>query len=236
MDRPIPLRSYGVLGESTDLEGPAAISNAPTFPSHDPHADTLLPESRERSETLRPVVDQPVSDIQPVVDELGNETAPTNSQVVSEQLLCATSPDVVCTGDVLCVVDSVRDSGCVPSTTDDDEESTSGDHPDMVDHPPTPVEEADAQRTPTMTTISGDMAEVLLDMNMDETEMIGAQSSADCQSEPVGHPSEEDPQPVDPILPDCPENHSGPNGQTSVGRNDSQKSTTSSGFVESGED
>ncbi|KAF5403276.1 hypothetical protein PHET_03431 [Paragonimus heterotremus] len=236
LDRPIPLQSYGVLGESTDLEGSAAIINAPAFPFHDPHADTLLPESRERSETLRPVVDQPVSDIQPVVGELDNETAPTNSQVVSEPLLCTTLPDAVCSGDVLCVVDSVRDSGCVPSTTDDDEESTSGEHPDIIDHPPTPVEEADAQRTPTMTTIGGDMAEVLLDMNVDETETIGAQSSADCQSELVGHISEEDPQPVDPMLSDCPENHPGPNGQTSVGRNDSQKSTTSSGFVESGED
>ncbi|KAA3678584.1 uncharacterized protein DEA37_0009952 [Paragonimus westermani] len=214
LDRPIPLRSYGVLGESTDLEGPAAIINAPTFPSREPHADTLLPESRERSETLRPVVDQPVLDIQPVVDEPSNETAPTNSQFVSEQLLSTTLSDAVCSGDALCVVDSVRDSGCVPSTTDDDE-STNEDHPDMIDHPPTPVEEADAQRTPTMTTISGDMAEVLLDMNVDETETIGAQSSADCQSELVGHTSEEDPQPVDPMLPDPPENHPGPNGQTS---------------------
>ncbi|KAF8571577.1 hypothetical protein P879_00731 [Paragonimus westermani] len=236
LDRPIPLRSYGVLGESTDLEGPSAITNAPTFPSREPHADTLLPESRERSETLRPVVDQPVSDIQPMVDEPSNETAPTNSQFVSEQLLCTTLSDAACSGDALCVVDSVRDSGCVPSTTDDDEESTSEDHPDMIDHPPTPVEEADAQRTPTMTTISGDMAEVLLDMNVDETETIGAQSSADCQSEFVGHTSEEDSQPVDPMLPDHSGNHPGPNGQTSVGRNDSQKSTTSSGFVESGED
>ncbi|TPP61640.1 Protein kinase c eta type [Fasciola gigantica] len=133
----------------------------------------------------------------------------------------------------------IRDSGCMPSITDDEDDETLEDS--LVTHrrSSTPFHETEAELTPTATAA---MSDQLIASNLD-----GPHGSFDVQDLEVHLSEQSEPPTVGPAetlsVPEMIDgktpvinNSTAATTTTCVGRTDSQKSTTSSGFAGSGED
>lgn len=209
----------GSLLERTQTENEETSSVCGFGASHmQTKVETLRPtEARERSETLRPLNLHSVEHSQlqkaEVVPEKDQPFDSTGGSLLS-------STEGFNDSDSSHELNSTRDSGCLQSGTDEeDDDETIEDGLAPTRRASSPLEDAEAQLTPTTIPDTANLSFNQADTSRDTESAHLEQADGVAQCALV-------------FQSDCPSH----TNQTSVNRNDSQKSTTSSGFVESGED